>query len=73
MWGVVWEGEGAGVSVLDGVVDFAGIGGVEDGDSAAADFGGGVGGMERGDEGAEGFEAGVGECLGVRRHGDPRR
>jgi hypothetical protein len=56
---------------LDGVVDVTGIGGVEDGDGAAAFFGGVFGGVQGVDEFTEGVETGVGEFLGVGGHGGP--
>ena len=56
---------------LDLVIKLAGIGGVEDGDGAAAFFGGVFGGVHGVDKLAEGFETGVGEFIGVWRHWDP--
>ncbi len=63
---------GVGLEIFDGVVDLAGVWGVEDGDGAAAFFGGVFGGIEGVEKGAEGVEAGLGEFLGVWRHGGPR-
>ncbi len=54
---------------FDGVVDVGGIGGVEDGDGAAAFFGGVFGVVHGVDEFAEGLEAGVGEFGGVGGEG----
>ena len=60
------------VNEFDLIVKLAGIGGVEDGDSAAAGFGEVVGGVHGFEELAESFEASVCEFVGVWRHGDPR-
>ena len=60
-FGVVFE--------LEVIVDVAGVGGIEDGDGAAAFFGRGVGGVEGGDELAEGVDARGGELGGVGGHG----
>jgi len=54
---------------FDLVVDLAGVGGVEDGDGAAAFFGGVLGFAHGVDKLTEGFEAGVGEFVGVGGHG----
>jgi len=56
---------------FDLVVEVAGIGCVEDGDGAAAFFGGVFCFAHGIDKFAECFEAGVGEFVGVWRHGDP--
>ncbi len=60
------------IGKLDLIIEIAGVGRAEDGEGAAAGFGGIVGGFHRGDELADGLEAGVGECFGVWRHGNPR-
>ncbi len=53
---------------FDRIVEVGGIGGFENGDCAAAFFGGGVGGVHRFDEFFERVESGLGEGVGVGGH-----